>query len=48
MQNQIEVVNSKPEDTDIIFEFYDMAVANKKKVLINIGKDLAENLYKQK
>lgn len=32
MQDQIEVVNSKAEDIDTIFEFYDMAIAHQKKV----------------
>ena len=32
MESQIEVLNSKPEDIETIFEFYDMAVAHQKKV----------------
>ncbi|RZK53416.1 MAG: N-acetyltransferase, partial [Pedobacter sp.] len=32
MQNHIEIVNSTAEDLNIIFEFYDMAVAHQKKV----------------
>lgn len=32
MQNQIEILNSTSEDIDMIFEFYDMAIAHQKKV----------------
>jgi GNAT superfamily N-acetyltransferase len=32
MQNYLEIVNSKAEDINTIFEFYDMAIAHQKKV----------------
>ena len=32
MQSQTEIINSQPQDVDLIFEFYDMAIAHQKKV----------------
>jgi hypothetical protein len=31
MQSQTEIINSQPQDVDLIFEFYDMAIAHQKK-----------------